>query len=383
MLLAGACAIGPANQATGSSSPGTTATVAGAAGPAVMPPLVTDPSGPVRVPVTGDLAGVHDPVLQHEGGTYYLYYSHGGIHTLTSTDLVHWTKGPDAMAHEPGWVRAALPQSAVDDLWAPDLSWWGGQWHLYYAVSTWNASPTRNSAVGYATSPTLDPEAAGYGWVDHGPVVTSAGTIINPDRTDGWNAIDPNVTLDDKGRPWLVWGSAFDGIFIQPLGDDGHLAAGSAPTNLARRGAYFSVVEGAYLVHHDGAWWLFASYDLCCLGTKSNYKVMVGRADSITGPYVDKNGQSLVSPRDNRPLDQDAGTKVIAGYDNVYGPGHEAVLHDGDNWWLVHHWYNPKTQYSPTQAGGPELGIRPLDWGADGWPIARGWNPGIPPPAPF
>ena len=48
------------------------------------------------------------------------------------------------------------------------------------------------------------------------------------------------------------------------------------------------------------------------------------------------------------------------------GPGHNSVLHDGDDWWLVHHWYDAAAN------GVPTLGIRALTWTADGWPQVPG-----------
>lgn len=41
---------------------------------------------------------------------------------------------------------------------------------------------------------------------DEGCLVASKG-----DR-DNWNAIDPNFIVDEKGNPWLTWGSFWDGI---------------------------------------------------------------------------------------------------------------------------------------------------------------------------
>jgi len=342
--------------------------------------LRKDPAGPVDVPVRGDVGRVHDPAIARDATGYYVFFTGGGIHVIRSTDLVTWHTAPDVFAAEPAWVRAALPESRVKDLWAPDVSYWGGQWHLYYTASTWNDRPTRNSAIGHATSPTLDPAAPGYGWTDHGPVVQSRGAFDLGVGTDGYNAIDPNVAVDRDGQPWLFWGSAFDGIFVQRLNADGSVDASTEPVNVARRGVSFSVVEAAYVVFHDGFWWLFASYDYCCQGIKSNYRIVVGRSANITGPYTDRSGQSMVSPRDGRPLAEDAGTPVLAGFGTTYGPGHESVLHEGDDWFLVHHWYNAATEWKPGLAGGAELGIRPLDWDDQGWPIARGWTPSIPPP---
>lgn len=346
-------------------------------------PFVTDPLGPVTVPAMGDIQDVHDPDIAREGKRYYVYYTHGGIHTLSSVDLVHWQRGPDALPGDPAWVPTVIPNADPNDLWAPDLSFWGGQWHLYYAKSGWIPFPTRNSAIGHATSPTLDPTDPRYGWVDHGPVVTSQGGFLDPSQSSGWNAIDPSVALDRDGTPWLTWGSAFDGIFIQRLASDGSLAPGSQPIELARRGHYLSVVEASQLVRHRGYWWLFVSYDYCCSGTRSSYNIRVGRSRHITGPYVDRKGESLISPRDGRPSAQDAGEVVLRGYGSVYGPGHQSVLRDRGRWWLVHHWYDPAGMFSPTQAGLPELAIRPLDWGRDGWPVARGWKPALPVPTPF
>lgn len=324
------------------------------------PPLVTSPLGPVTVPVTGDIADVHDPTIAKEGDTYYLFSTHGGIHVRASTDLVHWTTAADALPAVPAWVRASNP--AVEDLWAPDVSWWNGRWHLYYSASVF---ATRNSAIGLATATTLDADAPGGGWTDHGPVLTTHGLFTDPDRS-GSNAIDPNVVLDRFRRPWLLWGSFFDGLFVQPLLPDGHLDPGAAPVNVARR-PFPGAVEGGWMTYRAGWWYLFGSYDRCCAGTQSTYNVRVGRSRSITGPFVD---------RDGVPLLQNGGTPVIAGYGDVYGPGHGAVYLDGQHWWLVHH------VYDGSEGGRPELSVRPVDWSRDGWPVARGWDPSIPTPPP-
>lgn len=310
------------------------------------------------MPVAGDTAGTHDPAIAKEHGTYYLFFTGGGIHVRTSKDLVHWSASRDAFDRPPGWTRERNP--TLTDLWAPDVSWWNGRWHLYYAASEFL---TRNSAIGVATSKTLDPSAPGYGWVDHGPVVTSSGVIADADRS-GWNAIDPNVVLDDREKPWLAWGSSFDGIFLQPLTREGRLDARHPPVNLARRDQLWKVIEGTWIIKRDGWWYLFGSYDLCCFGTSSNYNIRVGRSRALTGPYVDQDGRLLTNG---------GGTPVLRGYGTVYGPGHEGVWHEGDRWWLYHHYYDA------TRGGASDLSIRPLDWVA-GWPIARGWTTAIPTP---
>src|SRR6478752_4362560 len=72
-----------------------------------------------------------------------------------SRDLVHWEDLAPAMTELPAWVLSALGVSAEQaprDAWAPDLSWSGTEWRLYYAVSQFG---TNNSVIGLLTSPWL------------------------------------------------------------------------------------------------------------------------------------------------------------------------------------------------------------------------------------
>lgn len=332
------------------------------------PPLVTDPEGPVRVPVAGDTAWVHDPAIARERGVYHLYSTHDGIQHRTSRDLQHWKAGPPVFDEPPAWLREEAP-AGNGDIWAPDVSRWGGRWHMYYATSEFPAGslPTRNSAIGHATARTLDPASPGGGWTDHGLVLRSRGKFLDEDRS-GWNAIDPAVVLDGRRRPWLAWGSNYDGLFLQPLDRDGTLDESVRPTNIARREGLTNNIEAPTILKRGRWWYLFASFDLCCFGSNSTYNIRVGRSKSLTGPYVD---------RDGRPMLEGGGTKVLTAYDHIRGPGHQTILHEGRHWWLIHHWYDP------AHDGRPELAIRPLDWDRDGWPVARGWSPAIALPPPL
>lgn len=55
---------------------------------------------------------------------------------------------------------------------------------------------------------------------------------------------------------------------------------------------------------HGDYYYLFVSFDYCCKGLKSNYKVMVGRSKAVTGPYLDKDGKAM---------DKGGGSLVIQG----------------------------------------------------------------------
>lgn len=72
----------------------------------------------------------------------------------------------------------------------------------------------------------------------------------------------------------------------------------------------FRELTGAPMIHPSfflmerGTYYLFASWDLCCRGTKSTYRTIIGRAKSITGPYLDKSGV---------PMMDGGGTELLTG----------------------------------------------------------------------
>ena len=259
-----------------------------------------------------------------------------------STDLVHWELLGPAIVDEPLWW--ADVRTGAGHVWAPHVVASPDGWRLYYAVSTFGS---QRSAIGLATSPTLDPDAPGYGWTDGGIVVESF-------PGDATNAIDAAVADDDDGS-WLLWGSYWDGIVAARLDPaTGRLADPAAPpVPLARRPPPSGVIEAAFVVRHRGAWWLFTSFDQCCR-PDATYHVRVGRSSSLLGPYVDADGV---------PLLEGGGTVVVAGHgEDVRGPGHQALLDADGELLLAHHWYDA------TAGGARTLGISAVAW-LDGWPV--------------
>lgn len=291
---------------------------------------------------------VHDPAAIRVGDGYRVFSTGRGIPIGKSTDLIHWEDAgrvfPDAL---PAWVKEEIP--GVRDLWAPDILHFGGSYHLYYSVSTFGS---QRSCIGLATNVTLDPASPDYRWVDRGKVVESRPGV------DDFNAIDPNVVLDEAGQPWLAFGSFWGGLKLIKLDP----ATGLRPpgdrtiTSIAARPKP-GAIEAPFLVRRGGFFYLFASVDYCCRGVDSTYKIAVGRSAAITGPYLD---------RDGRVMTDGGGTILLAGSGDVRGPGHNAVLlqpgPDGDL--LFHHYYDAADR------GMARLQVRPLRWTADGWPVA-------------
>jgi hypothetical protein len=82
-----------------------------------------------------DVAGRIFAGLEMEGGTYYLFSSGPGIEIRSSIDGDHWSAAGSVFAQAvPAWPAAAVP--GATSIWAPDVSFFGGQYHLYYAVSS-------------------------------------------------------------------------------------------------------------------------------------------------------------------------------------------------------------------------------------------------------
>jgi arabinan endo-1,5-alpha-L-arabinosidase len=124
----------------------------------------------------------------------------------------------------------------------------------------------------------------------------------------------------------------------------------AVPLRIADRGSPPNAIEAATISVHDGDYYLFASFDSCCQGLNSTYNVRVGRSDSVTGPYVG---------RDGTPMLEGGGTQLLETDGTRIGPGGESA----SNGYLAWHYYDGAA------AGAPRLAISRLDWDADGWPV--------------
>ncbi|HXE79949.1 MAG TPA: family 43 glycosylhydrolase [Vicinamibacterales bacterium] len=309
--------------------------------------------GPELLKLEGDVTPVHDPVVIRERDTYYLFCTggrrgEGVVPIRTSPDMRRWTRAGFVFDALPQWAQAEIPKAR--NAWAPDISHFNGRYHLYYSVSSFGS---RNSAIGLATTPTLDQSSPDYKWKDEGMVLRSY-----EDRDD-WNAIDPNLFMDDDGTAWLAWGSFWDGIKMRRIDPSTGMLSSEDTTmySLSRRPREQPIggsVEAPFLVKRGESYYLFVSFDRCCRGHESTYKVVVGRSRAVTGPYVDREG---------RPMLEGGGTLVIEATTPTWrGPGHQAVFQDGGRDYLFFHAY-----YGEGLGKGSALQISTIQW-EDGWP---------------
>jgi arabinan endo-1,5-alpha-L-arabinosidase len=270
--------------------------------------------------LSGDYAGTHDPSIAREGDNYYVFATGrapgGGQFAIRcSHDLTEWKLCGHVFDSFPEWIHKTSPRTK--ELWAPDISFFNGEYHLYYAY---------------------------------------------------FNAIDPNIVLDRKGQPWMSFGSFWSGIKMRRI----DLATGKPAEkdatlySLARRSrpeheepaksglpSDWQAIEAPFIVRHGGFYYLFVSFDLCCRGTHSTYRTMVGRSHKVTGPYVDREGRKLL---------MGGGSQLLTANSRWLGPGGESVLQRPEGDLIVFHAYDAAT-------GKPALQISTLAW-KSGWPEA-------------
>ncbi|WP_246853538.1 arabinan endo-1,5-alpha-L-arabinosidase [Rufibacter aurantiacus] len=308
---------------------------------------------------------VHDPVMVKQGNTYYLFSTGHGISVWSSTDMQNWKKEKPVFATAPEWAVKEVAGFKDNHIWAPDISFYNGKYYLYYSISAFGKN---TSAIGLATNATLDPSSKDFKWVDHGKIIGSVPGVTN------WNAIDPNLVTDKNGTPWMAFGSFWGGLQLVKLNKDRLSVAQDInklstiasrrkgltiktnpeplPGNPAEAGG--NAIEAPFVFKKNGYYYLFASIDYCCKGAKSDYKMIVGRAKNVQGPYLDKNGVAM---------DAGGGTILLEGNEKWNGVGHNAVYTFDKTDYIIFHGYDA------AENGRPKLRLEKLTWDKDQWPV--------------
>jgi arabinan endo-1,5-alpha-L-arabinosidase len=320
----------------------------GGRGPATQP--LFSPDDPANVEKLTKLGKrdrrVHDPsTLVKCNGQYYFFWTGRGVMGARSKDLTHWEDIKPIFQSPPPWQAEAVPANRGTGYWAPDVIHVGDRYLVYYSISTFGKN---TSAIGCTSNPTLDPDDPAYKWTDEGLVIQSK-------QNDNFNTIDPSVTLTPEGELWMCFGSFWSGIKLIQL--DPKTGKRIAPDSPIHSIAYTREIEAPFIYHHDGNYYLFVSWGICCRGVNSTYNIRVGRSKTITGPYLDKNGKDLA---------KEGGTLVVGSDGPFIGPGHPGILKEGDKYLFSMHFYD-----GTDRRGAGTLAIRTISWDSDGWPVVE------------
>ena len=216
-----------------------------------------------RVSALDGQIGIHDPsTIVYCDGKYYTYGTGGS--SLVSDDGWTWRQG------------TRLPRRGL----APDVIYIGDRYYLYLAA---NSGPTK-ADINLLTNKTLDPNSPDYKWEEGGVVASSDGV-------EDCNAIDPGLLLDPTTkRLWLTYGSYFGYIRLVEL--DPKTGQRLNPNNQPRNIAINS--EASIMIYHDGWYYLLVTHGSCCRGADSGYNIRVGRAQKVTGSFLDNMGVDMI-----------------------------------------------------------------------------------------
>ena len=286
------------------------------------------------IPLEGAVEG-HDPSALFDGDQLWIVSGGSGVLLRTSADLRTVGEATNVFVL-PAWAAEKVPDA--QSIWSPELAYFGGSYHVYYAVSTLGAT---RSCIGHATTDALALDST---WVDRGSVVCS-------NTGDSFNAIDPNVLQTSDGGVWLAYGSYATGIKLVQLDADG-TAPIADPVAIAARPDDGGALQAPALAEHGGYYYLFVSF-----GHDATHSLMVGRAEAIEGPYVDRSGRALLEGGGD-PVFQTSARFVGAGSNDVFAIGEQS--------------YNVFDAYDQADGNRMKLRLATMTWDSDGWPVSGG-----------
>ncbi|EGE77129.2 murein transglycosylase [Blastomyces dermatitidis ER-3] len=298
-------------------------------------------------PCRGACNGRDPGFIRRADGRYFRFQSYNGISISSAPSM----EGPWSAP------RSMLPQgSSINlpgrrDLWAPDVYKVHDEYHVYYSVSTLGS---RNSAIGLATSRTMEPGS----WTDHGSVG------VQTSERDNYNAIDGNLFEDADGSLRFNFGSYWGGLFQVGMNNDGTRTAPlSSAVNLAYEPGWNHHIEAAFLYRHHNDYYLFFSwgkagdYDISPPAPGEEYRIKVCRSPMPSGPFVGSDG---------RPCTEGGGMTVLASHDNIFGPGGQGIMTTPEYGpVLYYHYTNTDIGWSNAEQ---LIGWNRLDF-SSGWPV--------------
>ena len=253
-------------------------------------------------------------VFQWEG-KYYMFCTGGGA--WVSEDMLNWDY-----------------HYVADVPVAPDVCPYNGKFYM-----------TGNSSNVWVADNPLGP------FVDH-------GKIIDAKKLNVENSID-QFYFEEKGKKYLFWGSFF-GLYAVELNKDGlSVKCNADGTPVVREKIAGNAYEASCVYKKGKYYYLFASIGSCCEGANSTYQTVVGRSESLFGPYVNRSGR--------RMLDNQHEILIYAN-ENFVGCGHNSIIQQDDagQTWIIFHGY-----VRSEADNGRYVFLNQLYWDEEGWPYVE------------
>lgn len=298
----------------------------------------------IRNPI---LPGFHpDPSILRVGDDFFIAVStfqwFPGVRIYRSRDLAHWRLAAKPLDRVSQLDLSAAPESG--GVWAPDLSWKDGLFHLVYTnTSRWS------TAGGPFDTPNF---------------------LVTCDRVDGrWSdpvflnasGFDPSLFHDEDGRSFLlnmIWDgrpgrNPFAGIVLQEYDSAARRLAGEARTIFP--GTALGSTEGPHLYRRGGWYYLVTAEG----GTSYDHAVTVARSCRIEGPYEAHPRNPILTSSDDPALP-------------IQKAGHGSFVEtQGSEWFLAHLGARPLSPRGRCTLG-RETCLQRLQWTEDGWPELEG-----------
>jgi arabinan endo-1,5-alpha-L-arabinosidase len=294
-----------------------------------------------------------DPtILKAEDGFYYGYGTNSSVNgkeihiqVIRSKNLIDWKFIGDALPEKPTW--------ASHDFWAPHVLY-DNKLKTYFLYYSGEMNSANGKCLGVATS--KKPEGP---FIDKGEPLLCGEGFVN---------IDP-MAIDDleNNSKLLFWGSGFKAIKVQELAEDRiNFKKGSEPVELVQPltngdpNNYENLIEGAWITHENGYYYLYYSGDNCC-GDRAHYAVMIARSKNASGPYESyKDGVGINS------------NVILEKNENYIAPGHNSIVKDASNQeWIVYHAIDVKNKNK-----GRIMLLDRITY-VDGWPQVDNNSPSI------
>ena len=271
---------------------------------------------------------IHDPsTIMECDGKYYTFGTGGG--GLISEDGWNWFSG----AVRPGGGAA------------PDAIKIGDRYLVAYSATGGGLGGGHAGRVLTMWNKTLDPNSPDFEYTEAIEVAAS----INDEACD---AIDAGLFMDPQtGRLYCTYGTYFGFIRMVELDPKtGAKVEGTVDPNIAID------CEATTMIYRNGWYYLLGTHGTCCDGVNSTYNIVVGRARSVYGPFLDNMGRDMVAG---------GGKMVVDGEDRQFGAGHFGrYIEDEGVEKMSFHW-----EADLDRSARSVLAIRPIVWVND-WPVA-------------